>query len=59
MPAKTELTWESATCRWKKVYKGKSYTISCRALGVSPTKNQSYKAANAWWEIKKAEIDSS
>jgi integrase len=58
MPAKTELTWEPSTCRWKKVYKGKAYTISCRALGVPGTKVESYQAANEWWKVKKAEIDS-
>ena len=58
MPAKTDLTWEQATRRWKKVYKGRSYTISCKALNVPPTKMESYQAANAWWAAKRAEIDS-
>src|SRR4051794_11565020 len=57
MPAKTELTWEQGTRRWKKVYKGRSYTVSCKALGVPPTKMESYQAANEWWAAKKAEID--
>ena len=57
MPAKTELTWERGTCRWKKVYKGRSYTVSCKALGVPPTKVESYQAANEWWDAKRAEID--
>ena len=58
MPAKTELTWEQSTHRWKKVYKGRSYTVSCKALGVPPTKLESYQAANEWWASRKAEIDS-
>jgi integrase len=57
MPAKTELTWEQSTHRWKKVYKGRSYTVSCKALGVPPTKLESYQAANEWWAIKRTEID--
>ncbi|SIO67782.1 Site-specific recombinase XerD [Singulisphaera sp. GP187] len=57
MPAKTALTWEQGTRRWKKVYMGKSYTVSCRALGVPGTKLESYQAANAWWAAKKTEID--
>jgi integrase len=58
MPAKTEMTWEPATRRWKKIYKGRAYTISCRALGVPATKLDSYQAANAWWLAKRIEIDS-
>ena len=57
MPAKTELTWEQSTHRWKKVYKGRSYTVSCKALGVPPTKLESYQAANEWWAAKRTEID--
>jgi hypothetical protein len=57
MPAKTELTWEPATRRWRKVYRGRTYTVSCRALGVPHTKQESYQAANAWWLAKRAEID--
>jgi len=57
MPAKSDLTWEQSTHRWKKVYKGRSYTVSCRALGVPPTKLESYQAANDWWATKRIEID--
>ncbi len=57
MPAKTNLTWEQATRRWKKVYRGRSYTVSCRALAVPATKLESYHAANEWWAAKRAEID--
>ena len=57
MPAKTELTWEQATHRWKKIYKGRAYTVSCKTLGVPSTKMDSYRAANEWWATRKAEID--
>ena len=57
MPAKTELTWEQATHRWKKIYNGRAYTVSCKALGVPSTKMESYQAANEWWATRKAEID--
>lgn len=57
MLAKTELTWEQSTHRWKKVYKGRAYTVSCKALGVPPTKLESYQAANEWWAAKRIGID--
>ena len=50
--------WEPMKARWKKIYKGKSYTIFCTTLGVPPSKVASYLAANEWWIVKKAEIDS-
>lgn len=51
------MTWEHRKARWRKIYQGKLYTISCYRLGVPPTKEESYKAANAWWLAKKTEID--
>jgi hypothetical protein len=51
------MTWESRKDCWRKIYQGKLYTVSCYRLGVPPTKEASYKAANAWWLVKKAEID--
>jgi integrase len=51
------MTWEPKKDRWRKLYKGKLYTISCQKLGVPATKEASYKAANAWWQAKKCEID--
>ncbi len=52
------MTWEPVKARWKKIYKGKSYTIFCTTLGVPQNKVASYLAANEWWIAKKAEIDS-
>ncbi len=40
-----------------KWHRGKNYSVSCRQLGVEPTKEASYQAANAWWEDKEAEIE--
>ncbi len=57
MPARHDLTWEPATKRWKKIYKGKAYTVSCRKLGVLPTKEASYQAANVWWRERLAELE--
>jgi integrase len=57
MPAKYEMTWEPGPCRWRKVYRGHTYTISCRKLGVQGSKEASRQAANAWWVKTKAEID--
>lgn len=51
------MTWEPAKRRWRKLYKGKLYTVSCRQLNSSETKAESYQAANLWWERKRAEID--
>ena len=51
------MTWESKKARWRKLYKGKMYTISCTTLGTEPNKVASYKAANEWWSKKRAEID--
>jgi integrase len=55
---RTKLTWDAPKRRWRKMYKGKIYTISCGALGCPPTKAESYQAANQWWVSKKAELDS-
>lgn len=57
MPARHDLTWEPATKRWKKIHRGKAYTISCKKLGVPPTKEASYQAANEWWRKKQVELD--
>lgn len=51
------MTWEPKPRRWRKVYKGKTYTISCTELGVPETKEGSYQAANAWWDARKSAID--
>ena len=51
------MTWEVSRSRWRKLYKGKLYWVSTRALKAPPTKEGSYQAANAWWAQKRAELD--
>ena len=51
------MTWEPAKARWRKMYRGRMYTVSCYRLASPPTKVGSYKAANDWWVAKRAEID--
>lgn len=53
------MTWIASRHRWMKMYKGKRYVISCKALGAPETKEASYQAANQWWQAKRAEIDGS
>jgi hypothetical protein len=57
MPRSYLMIWELGSRRWRKVYKGKAYTLSCRDLKVPQTQDVSYQAANAWWTAKRAEID--
>jgi integrase len=51
-----KMTWEKSKLRWRKMHRGKVYVISPTTLGCEPTKEQSYLAANAWWDAKLAEI---
>lgn len=57
MPRTYIMTWVPARKGWMKWHKGKSYSVSCRQLGVEPTKEASYQAANAWWQAKEAELE--
>jgi integrase len=57
MPSAYMMTWDGKDARWRKWYKKTLYVISCAALGVPPNKEQSYRAANAWWVAKKRELD--
>lgn len=57
MPAKYAMTWEPAPRRWRKMYRGQVFTVSAQSLNVSDSKEGSYRAANEWWQQKKAEID--
>ena len=47
---KLHMTWVAGTRRWRKLYRGKWYSVSCRQLGTAETKEASWKAANEWWE---------
>jgi hypothetical protein len=59
MPRSYLMTWDPGPRRWRKVYKGITYTVSCRDLKVPQTKDVSYQTANAWWTAKRADIDKS
>ncbi len=56
MPKKFTMTWEPAKLRWRKMHRGKVYTISCDALGCAGTKEGSYRQANLLWESQFAQI---
>jgi integrase len=57
MPRAYEMTWDQRNSRWRKLYKGERYVVSCRQLNALETKEGSYRAANSWWIAKKAELD--
>ena len=57
MPRSYSMSWIESRQRWMKMYKGSRYVISCKALGVPATKEESYQAANQWWVQKQKEID--
>jgi integrase len=57
MSFKTLMTWEPAKSRWRKMYRGKIYTVSCESLGVPSKKEASYRAANDWWGRMRAGLD--
>jgi integrase len=51
------MTWDKPKLRWRKMYRGKIHLVTCHALGVPPTKEQSWQAANEWWSRRRAEVD--
>ena len=57
MPRSYYMTWEPSRSRWRKLYKGKLYWVTCRDLHAPPTKDGSYKQANAWWVQRRAEVE--
>ena len=57
MARQLHMSWISSTRRWMKMFHGKRYVISCRQLGVQETKDGSWRAANAWWDAKRAELE--
>jgi hypothetical protein len=57
MPAKPKMTWDRRNRRWRKLYKGQRYVVSCRQLDAPETKEESYQKANDWWIAKQTEID--
>lgn len=51
------MTWVAGSRRWRKCYKGKWYSVSCRQLNSDETKEASWKAANEWWEREQGLAD--
>ena len=60
MPRKYMMSWEgSPAFRWKKEFQKKIYRVSCKELGFPEklwVKDETYQAANDWWEKKHAEL---
>jgi hypothetical protein len=56
MPRAYAMTYVPRDATWKKMFRGKTYFVSCLALGCEQTKEGSWQAANAWWKIKKNEL---
>lgn len=57
MPRTLHMSWVGHQRRWTKMYRGRTYSVSCRQLDVPATKDASWAAANQWWEVKQAAID--
>lgn len=60
MPRKMFMSWTGDKHRWRKMYKGRVYTVFCSELDLPNdrwTELDSYQAANEWWVAKRAEID--
>ena len=57
MPRSYQMSWDGSKDRWVKMYKGQRYTVACSVLNAPPSKEESYRQANAWWQKKRAEID--
>src|SRR5262249_27892916 len=62
MPRPVNMTWEAPKLRWRKLYHGQLYTVSCAQLREqgyavdADTKEGSLGAANLWWSRKEAQI---
>jgi integrase len=57
MSIKYRMSWIAARKGWMKNHQGKRYAVSCKQLDVPETKEASWRAANAWWEAKEAELE--
>lgn len=56
MPKKFFMNWQADKSRWRKMLKGKWYFVTPKELGCRPTKDASWKEANAWWTAKLSTI---
>lgn len=53
-----DMVWEGQpNYRWVKCYRNQRYRVTCEQLGTPRSKEDSYKQANQWWRLKKAELD--
>jgi len=58
MVASDLMTWVESQKRWMKSYKGKTYSVSPKQLGlVDGTEAETRHAAALWWEEKRRQID--
>ncbi len=57
MGRKYLMSWVEGQRRWTKQFKGKTYSISARQLGVTESKEGSWFRANEWWRTKQAELE--
>ena len=57
MAKKLHMTWVPGSRRWRKLYKGKWYSVSCHQLGIEESKEASWRVANEWWERERGLAD--
>jgi hypothetical protein len=58
MPTNDSMTWVESQKRWMKGYKGKTYSVSPKQLGLADgTKEETRQAATIWWQEKRRQID--
>jgi integrase len=51
------MSWVPSTRRWKKMFRGRMYVVSCRQLGTDESKDASWRAANDWWESQQGQVE--
>jgi hypothetical protein len=60
MATNDSMTWVESQKRWMKGYNGKTYSVSCKQLGlVDGTEEETQQAATIWWQEKRRQIDGS
>ena len=61
MARQFEMNWDgNPAFRWRKTYRGKSYQVTCKELGLPPAKwmkAESGGLANQWWREKLSELE--
>lgn len=59
MPRLELMNWDAPQYRWRKLYKGAKYSVTCAQLGLPQgkwTKADSLGLANQWWTAKQGEL---